>query len=105
MDKIGQGDPPTFEEVVEWYATVRTTLPVLTMQSGDTDAGDAIERRRHTEGRTCARCSSPAGPAVVGRYENDVDRLIDLCPDCFQWIREAAADTDHHPDNEEMLEP
>ena len=82
----------TFEQVVEWYTGVRTSLPVLTLEPGDTDEGEAIERRRHVEGRACSRCQAPAGPAVVGRFENDVDRFVDLCPDCFQWIKEAAAD-------------
>jgi hypothetical protein len=94
MNKPEQGEPASFEQVVEWYASVRTSLPVLTLQAGDTDVSDAIERRRHVEGRDCARCQSPAQPAVVGRYENDVDRLVDLCPDCFLWIKYAAMDHD-----------
>lgn len=86
--------PTAFEQAVEWYASVRKTLPVLTLQPGDEHAGDAIERRRHTTGRTCRRCHNPAGPVVVGRYENDVDRFLDLCPDCYHWIREATTDPD-----------
>lgn len=81
-------DGPTLEEVVRWYDQVRARLPVVVLSSTQQIA-DAVDQRILEDGRTCARCLNPATQAAVGRNDDDADRWLDLCADCYLWVQSA----------------